>query len=373
MRQPTVLHPLAFPGGTPSFWATCGPQSSGLGHRATPTKRPASPGEQLPLRFPHQPGGAGSGSWAARARGKEHNERAALGAPRSAVRAGVLSSGDSVTRGPLLRSVSGASPPGARGDLPGAPGTNEASMDPSRGLTSAERGDAAGLLAGPKTPVPGSPEFGATLQVHVVSYKRFIFILNTEHDAQTGGTGPRGPEWRRGPGAAARPIPPGSGPRGPAAAAQGRSGQGGRCRWAAPHLPARPRHALPSSVRPSAPPRAGPPPAPRRGRPAGRRGLHGGGWRGSTGSGAAPSSPPSADPRAGRAPTARPAPRPSPRPGRTDRDAAPCYLPEGSGRWPRVLAPVPSSPPVGTNHPRLPREAPATTPTVFGGLVPPPP
>lgn len=64
-----------------------------------------------------------------------------------------------------------------------------------------------------------------------------------------------------------------------------------------------------------------------------------------------------------------PARGPVPRPRRTRRGAR-CYLREGGGWQPGVLAPVPSSPPVDTSHPRLPREALATTPTVFRGLVP---
>ena len=49
-------------------------------------------------------------------------------------------------------------------------------------------------------------------------------------------------------------------------------------------------------------------------------------------------------------------------------DAAGGSLLPADGRWgrrPRVLAPVPSSPRVDTNHPRLPRDALATTPTIF--------
>ncbi|CAI9179374.1 unnamed protein product [Rangifer tarandus platyrhynchus] len=62
----------------------------------------------------------------------------------------------------------------------------------------------------------------------------------------------------------------------------------------------------------------------------------------------------------------RPPPR-RPRPALTQDAAGGSLLPAG-GRWgrrPRVLAPVPSSPRGDTNHPRLPRDVLATTPTIF--------
>lgn len=178
----------------------------------------------------------------------------------------------------------------------------------------------------------------------MVSCKRFVFILNTKQDAQTGACGASGA--RAGPGFKTKAVsrgppalatPPALGPGDPAP--RGRRG-GARRRRAAPHLshlPARPGSALPSSVRPPAPPWAGTPPprggAPRRPQGDARR-LRAGLNRRRGRAELAPKRGP-----ASRARAHRPSPAPpGVRAARTGaRRPAPCYLPEmaggGRGSW----------------------------------------
>lgn len=140
---------------------------------------------------------------------------------------------------------------------------------------------------------------------------------------------------------------------------------------AAPDREAGLRGFLPASGRQRRP-GLGPPPAPRRGCPAGHGGLCAGGGPGSTRGGAAPSSPPERGP-ASRARAHRPLPAPPRARAHTDGTRRPvtCRRAAGGGRGSWLRSPL--SPLLTPTTPRLPREGPATTPTVFGGTGPPPP